>query len=198
MLPDFIIVKEKISKYLTNYLRNKVRNSDPFLKEIRQKVQHEGDRIKMKTYDGFNDEIEYKTLASEFKINVEEIIKEGTNAFIKHIDKLAEDILGQQAQIVFKKLNEITSKTGNTVDAQNSSFTKEKVLEALDKIEMEFDSEGKPANLTIVMHPDLWNKIKDQVPSWEQDSDFVKKRNEIYEKKRREWLDRENNRKLVD
>lgn len=198
MLLDFISVKKRISKDLTSYLREKVKNSDPFIRQLRRKTQHEGTRIQVRTYDGYNDEIEYKTIGSEFNIQIEEIIREGPNAFIKHIDKLAEDILGQQSGIVFQKLNEITSKTGNVIDAHDEPFTPERLLEALDKIEMEFDENGQPTNLVIVMHPNLWDKIKGKIPIWEADPEFKKKHNSIIEKKRREWLDRENNRKLVD
>jgi len=197
VLPDFIPVKKKISKVLTSYLRKKLQ-SEPFIGQLRHKVQHEGDRIVMKTYDGSIDKIEYKTLGSEFNIQTEEIIKEGPNAFIKHIDKLVEDLIKQKSKVVFQKLNEITSKTGNVVNLHGEPFTPEKLLEALDKIQMEFDEDGRPTNLTIVMHPDLWNKIKDKIPEWEADTEFRKKHDAIIEKKRREWLDRENNRKLVD
>lgn len=198
MLPDFIEVKKKLSKQVQKYLREKVKNNDPFLREIRRKIQHEGGRLHMKTYDGHVDEIEYKTLESEFTINADEIIKEGISAFKKHIDKLAKVVSGQQAKMVFQKLNEITSKTGNVVDAKGESFTKEKLLEATEKIDIDFDENGQPVNLTIVMGPQLFNKVKDLLPLWEKDEEFTKKRNEILERKRREWLDRENNRKLVD
>lgn len=198
MLPDFLPVKRRISKILISYLREKVKNSDPFIRQLRRRIQHEGSGQIMKTYDGNIDKIEYQSIGSEFKIQTEEIIREGIFAFIKHINKLANDILGQQSKMVFQKLNEITSKTGNVVDSRGEPFTPEKLLEALDKIEMEFDESGQPTNLTIVMHPDLWNRIKDKIPVWEADSGFKKKHNAIIEKKRKEWLDRENNRKLVD
>lgn len=198
MLPDFIEVKRKLSKQVQKYLREKIKNSESFLREIRQKIQHEGGRLHMKTYDGYVDEIEYKALESEFTIKSDEIIKEGIGAFKKHIDEVAKDISSQQAKIVFQKLNEITSKTGNVVDAKGEPFTKEKLLEVIEKIDVDFDEHGQPVNLMIVMGPVLFNKVKDQIPAWEKDEDFMKKHNEILERKRREWLDRENNRKLVD
>lgn len=198
MLPDFIPIKRRISKYLISYLRKKVKYSDAFISQLRQKTEHEGNSIIMKTYDGNIHKTGYKTLGSELNLPIEEIIRGGPNAFKKYIDKLAEDMSDQQSKIVFQKLDEITSKSGNVIDAHDEPFTPERLLEALDKIEMEFDEDGQPTNIQIVIHPDLFNKIKDKIPVWKADPELRKKYDVILEKKRKEWLDRENNRKLVD
>jgi len=198
MLPDFPRVKRKIAKDLTAYLRRKVRNSDPFIRQIRVQEIHEGHRQIMRTYEGIIDETKFHDIGSEFTVPKEEIIEEGPEALMKHIDKLAEDILGQQGRIMFQKMHEITSITGNIAGSPNTPFGPDLLLEALSKIAVEFDENGQPANLMVVMHPDLWNKIKDKVPEWEADPEFKKKYDAIIEKKKREWLDRENHRKLVD
>jgi len=152
----------------------------------------------MRTYEGIIDETKFHDIGSEFTVPKEEIIEEGPEALMKHIDKLAEDILGQQGRIMFQKMHEITSITGNIAGSPNTPFGPDLLLEALSKIAVEFDENGQPANLMVVMHPDLWNKIKDKVPEWEADPEFKKKYDAIIEKKKREWLDRENHRKLVD
>ena len=198
MLPDFPLVKKRYSKILNRYLWEQINTKDPFLRQIKHRVQHEGNKAIMKTYDGQNDNMKYECLISEFKINSDEIIQEGFLAFKKHIDKMVDNILEQKSKMMFKKLNEITAKTGNVIRGEGRPFTKESILEAMEKIAMEFDTNGNPTNLSIVVSPVMWERLKDEIPKWESDSEFVAKREALLQKKRKEYLDSENNRKLVD
>jgi hypothetical protein len=104
----------------------------------------------------------------------------------------------QQAQLFFTKIEEATEKTGNIVDGKGKPFSPEFFLEALDKILIEFDDQGQPYLPTMFVSPELGNRIKDKLPEWESDPNHKKQFDELINKKRAEWNDRESHRKLVD
>lgn len=198
MLPDFVAAKNSIKIFINEYLHSKIMTSNNFLKDITHKEQHEGHRISMKTFDGYNDESEYETMSSEFKINIQDIIDKGPIAFKEYIDTMAEDIIQNKSKVVLQKLNEITRNTGNVTISKGDPFTQEKYFETLENIDLEFNDDGTPNNLTIVMGPNLFNIAKERLMQWESDQTFQEKYVEIIKKKKKIYNDRENNRKLVD
>ena len=109
----------------------------------------------------------------------------------------AQDMARQSETMFFQKLDESTRESGNALDAGGRPFGPAILLETLDKIWIDFDENGRPEMPTMVLHPDLFNSIKDRLPEWESDPDFIKKRREIIERKKEEWRDRESHRKLV-
>jgi hypothetical protein len=48
------------------------------------------------------------------------------------------------------------------------------------------------------MHPKMWETIKDDVTSWEQDPELDARYKEIIARKKEAWRARESRRKLVD
>jgi hypothetical protein len=63
---------------------------------------------------------------------------------------------------------------------------------------MDFDELGFPIYPTLILSPDLYEKVKSELQRWSSDPKVIARQKEIIDKKRKEWLDRESNRKLVD
>jgi hypothetical protein len=99
---------------------------------------------------------------------------------------------------MFALLEKVTERTGNIVDARRSSIESNPILDALEKIEIDFDKFGNPIMPTIVMPPAEHNKIKGKLKDWANNPEMEKRWKEIIGKKKKQWLDRENSRKLVD
>ena len=197
MLPDFPVLKRRISDMLTNYLRERIRG-EPLMKQVGRIVQHEGHDWKMKTFDGHTDTAGFEKHTSKVTIARDQVIAEGPLAFQKHIDDVATDMIGQQHRMMFRKLDAVTQKTGNVVSGDGKPFTFELYLEGLEKIDIDFDDEGHPFMPTMVLHPATWEKIKDNVRAWDNDPVYRRQFDELIEKKRSQWRDRESRRKLVD
>ena len=83
-------------------------------------------------------------------------------------------------------------------DAGGKPFHPEMLLEAIERMPIEFDDKGNPKLPTITMNPAQMERIKDKLTEWESDSVLRDRYEAIMRKKREEWLDRESNRKLVD
>lgn len=191
MLPDFPTVKKKIENDFNMKIREKM-NNDPVLSQIGRKRVHEGNIHTSSSTDGYTESSEYKCISSEFSISPDKIIEKGVDAFISQIDKISEELIKQESQLLFKKMGEITERTGNVVDAKGKSISPKVILEALGKIQFDFDEFGNPLFPSLILHPNDMEKINYGNPIWEKCLEI------LVEKKRREYYDRESCRKLVD
>lgn len=197
MLPDFPTIKKKVQIDFENEIRKKIYGA-PFLSQIRRKRVHEGDILASTSMDGYTDTRRYKLISSKFKVKDEKIIEEGVKAFSSLIDKISGEMIKKQSQIFFKKMDEVTKRTGNVVSAKGKPISPEIILESLEKVVIDFDEFGNPILPSFVVHPKQYEKIKGALSKGEADPELRKKYIELIEKKRVEWLDRENSRKLVD
>ena len=197
MLPDFPRIKTRFRRVINQYLQRLVRQ-EPFLSEIREERHFEGDKISCRTEDGETDVSDYKEITGQLEIKKEEIIAKGPLAFIEKTRVVAEQIKKQKAEYIFEKLNEITEKTGNKVDAKGQPLTFEHFIEGLRKIQIDFDESDKPHLPTMVVSPILGAKLREKLPQWEADPENKKRFDELIGKKRKEWNDRESHRKLVN
>ena len=72
------------------------------------------------------------------------------------------------------------------------------ILDAIEKMEIDFDEKGTPIMPEIHVSPDVMEKLRTQKLDPKEIVEIEKRRKQIIEKKRKEWIDRESNRKLVD
>lgn len=197
MLPDFPKIKRGLSRALTEYLRELVRQ-EPLLSQIRRKRYFEGDKTSTKSWEGEIDQSGYKEISGQYSIRREDVITKGPLIYVESMQGIAEEIKKQQAKMVFNKIDEVVRKTGNITDAKGQPFTFDLFIETLEKICIDFDDQGKPHLPTVVVSPDMGAKLKEMLPKWQADPECKRRFDLLLEKKREEWNDRESNRKLVD
>jgi hypothetical protein len=89
---------------------------------------------------------------------------------------------GQMMKGLFDHLDELLDGTENSIDGAGRDFA-DVLIEVLETIEMSFDDEGKP-QMTIVMHPDQAKKLREKLPTPEQEA----KINEVIDRRREEWF----------
>jgi len=166
--------------------------------EIKTVPHFEGDRMSTKHDEGDVDKSNYSLLSAELRVKTDDIIKLGFNAFIESLNKAAEELKSQQSDMVFEKLSEVTTTTGNIVDAEGQPISHELLLKTLETIQLDFDENGKPIMPTMVVSPQQYETIKGKIVEWENDPECQKQFEQIINRKREEWHDRESNRKLVD
>lgn len=197
MLPDYPNIKRNLINKFNEAIRNEIQK-DPLFSKIKIHYVNEGNVMISSSMDGYSEKKEYEEMSTRFEIKTEEIISKGPNAYFSRIKTIAKEMIKKQHQSLFKKMHEVTQRTGNVVDAKSKPLSPQLINEALEKVTIDFDEYGNPIFPSLVMHPDQFEKIKDQLPIWESDPEVQKRYKEIIEKKRREWFDRESNRKLVN
>ena len=197
MLPDFPKIKSRWSKIFLKFMKEQMQRSS-IMAEIKTVPHFEGDRMSTKHDDGDVDKSNYNLISTELSVKTDDIINFGFKAFVESLNKAAEELKSQQSELVFEKLSEVTTKTGNIVDAGGQPISHELLLKTLETIQLDFDENGNPLMPTLVVSPQLYEKIKGKIVEWENDPECQKQFDQIMNRKRKEWNDRESNRKLVD
>ena len=154
----------------------------------------EGDTSEIIDSIGQTQERSPKLLASSFEVDRQDVIERGPVALLDVFSRLANDLASQMSSGILDEVNQVTEKTGNVVNTGGSDIALDTILQVLAKIEMDFDEEGRPQFPTLVTSSETFEKLS----KLQQDEHHRRKLDSIIEQKRREWIDRESHRKLVD
>lgn len=197
MLPDFPKIKEKFREGINQYLKGLVRQ-EPLFSQMKEVPVFEGNRMASRTENGILDQSSYEEISGEYSISRQDVIAKGPWAFIENIHKVAEEIKKQRAGLFFRKLEQVTDKTGNIINGKGQPFTFDLFIKSLEKVQIDFDDEEKPYLPAFVFAPEMAAQVKQKLPEWFANAEYKKRFDELIERKREEWRDRESNRKLVD
>jgi len=200
MIVDFISIKEELRQSINIFLREEVKRHTPFLSRLGRSYVHEGNRTSYETVNHKKKNLDYKKAESGFSFTQEEISKMTFGDIIKKIQQSAKDMAGQMERGAFQTLKETIDKTGNVVSG-NPPFSPEAFLKALEMVEIDFDDSRDRPNLpSLIMHPKLAQKAKEQEAQMtkKEKREFDKNKEQILDKKYEDYVARENKRKLVD
>jgi hypothetical protein len=197
MLPDFPKQKRHIEHLLQEGLMQRMLK-DPLVGMIPRTPLYEGSALRTHSPEGYEDTVPLQEHGFETVIPHDELVEKGPDAYFARLDEVAQQMLDAQKKMLIAKLEEVTAQTGNVFDARGKPFSPEMLLDAMEKIDVEFDDTGEPQKQSILMNPVMYASVKDKLAEWDKDPELLKRHAEVIEKKRKEWLDRENNRKLVD
>ncbi len=197
MLPDFPKIKRKWSAMFVRTVRERVYHAS-FVSQIRKVRHFEGDGMKTTDATGETEESNYKLFSGALEVNHHDLIERGPLALKEGLEKVANELRSQQSQMIFEHLNQITDKTGNIVDAEGQAINPDLLLQMLEKIEIDFSEDGQPRLPTLMVSPEQGEKLREKMPEWEKDKHYKRRFDELIERKRQEWHDRESHRKLVD
>ena len=197
MLPDFPKEKALIAKFWNDYLAHKHRELLGPFAEFPSFSIHEGNRWKIERMDGSGSEQEYEEMLSEFAIANKDIPNLTPEEIKAKLDMVAEDSARQVKQRIFREMQKASEASGNVFGQKGQPLTKELFLEMFEKIG-DFDNDGQWQQPFVVMTPDLLEANKGKFEEWNQDKEFLARREEIVNRRREEWHAREALRKLVD
>lgn len=191
MLPNFfevnLVIRERIQELIKIRIQQKTGAFD-----VPKKLIFEGDHFGIIREDG-KEEIEPLKRLEGSKIITNENLKSDPNVIQDTIESLSEELARQQSQLVIEEMG----KTPNQIDGKGRPII-ETFFEALEKIWIDFDENGAPLFPTLIMGPELYEKSKDTFIAAENDPEIKKRFEALMDKKKREWLDRESTRKLVE
>lgn len=199
MLPSFSRVKKNLYKDYFFPIFEQIRMRDPLLSGINKVIYHEGDKSNYQTVEGEIISPEMVKISSDTKITVEEVEKQDIELIAKKLVEIAEYFSSQQAQHIFKTVSQATEKVGNTLDAKGEPLSPEHMLQMIEKVQIDFDENtGQPSFPTLYIHPSMHEQAVKMIEKADSDPSYKARFDEIIERKRKEWNDREANRKLVD
>lgn len=103
----------------------------------------------------------------------------------------------QISEEAFSKIDQAVEEVGNVVSGQGEPLNPEVLLEMYEKIQLDFDEEGKHKELTVVIPPGMEQQARETIEMLHQYPEYRKRYKEIIDRKRVEWRDRETSRRLV-
>jgi hypothetical protein len=92
----------------------------------------------------------------------------------------------------------VTAEVGNAINANGAPFTLELYLDALDRIDVEFDSFGFPIWPILSGHPATLEALRREFERFRSSSQLRDRAEAIVRKKREDWRVRESSRRLVN
>ncbi len=132
---------------------------------------------------------------SLFTVQIDDAIRGEFDSLYIALDDAAHSALASLMPQFFSSLTEVMEATGQTVDATETGFTPEKLIEVLDKVEWSFNDDGTPNLPTLVMSPQAHAKT---LEIWERE--WTKEHDAqlaaLTERKREAYFARRRNRRL--
>ena len=199
MLPDFPLLKQDIVTLILVPAFDRARLEDPLLGNIKSTIQHEGDRSSYQTVEGKIKDQPYQQFHEDMAILPEDVVDKDLEYMIEKFSEMGLNAATQLAQYSFSFINSVIDETGNSIDAKGRPVTPDLILEALEKIPIDFDEKTGLARFpTFYINPSQKEVFQKAIADATADKNFKVRFDKMVERKKEEWRDRENNRKLVD
>jgi hypothetical protein len=117
------------------------------------------------------------------------------DVYMKMLEALQE-IVHQQAKMFFETMNKAVNETGNTMDMKGEKTSPKHIIDMLEMMYIDFDDNRQPILPTILPATKGNESLLQAVKGLEKEP-YKTMFAELIVRKRREYLDREGNRKLV-
>lgn len=193
MLPDFPRTKDQIRQRITLGIFHAVRAKAPLLAEIKTLVQHEG---KVHAYDRIRAAPVtegYEKLAVPVTITFSEVPALVGEKLAAKIDGIAEEMARLEMDMFYRKHSQASEEAGNAFDSHGAPLTGDMILDLLENVDMHFGPDNRLLQKFVVgpEHAEHLQRLFEE-PA------FRARYEDLLERKRSVWRDRESNRKLAD
>ncbi len=197
MLPDYPNIKSILSKHFLDYIfQEKDKMIYPFSEAPRHK-SFEGNLTRYIREDGTVENSKYEEYALNFEINLKDINNLSLQDIFKKLQEIAYELAKKEIDLFNKAIDHAATNVGNKFDIEGEPLQVEHFFRMLDKIHIEFDKDGKPIMPSIIAGKSAAEAFLELSDSIESTPDYKVRYEQLIEKKRMEWNDRETARKLV-
>jgi hypothetical protein len=197
MLPDYPRLKADLSVRLVQFLRARHDFHLGPLSHINRIRFHEGDAYSLRRSSGEEEPGEFKEAAALITIKDEEVPAMTLESLLRKLDDAAQDMARQMAEGVYGSISAAMERVGNVVDAGGQRLTAQTILEALSKIQIDFNRDGSPRMPEMHIHPSLSEAVRLAGEELEKNGALKRQLRQLLVEKREEWRAREASRRLV-
>ena len=163
----------------------------PLLSSMKKQIHFEGDGFSIQDEDDAK-KSKYKEFSSSFEISDDDLLNKGLIAYVGGILGAIEEMDKQGEKLVIERIGEATQKSGNIIK-HNGKLTPDDILKMYEMASISFDENGDHGYVFFG-----GDDCKEAIEELNSNSEYIEKYEKIIEKKRQEWNDSEDNRKLVD
>jgi len=199
MIVDFIDIKKQLQRLLNIRLREEVKKRAPFFASLKSHFRHEGNDATYETVDNKKQSPVPQEVEVKRSMTRDEMAKMTLSDIMDRTGEMAEEMAGGMERGLFQTMGDVIKKAGN--DIKSRPTFADTFLDGLDKIQIDFDgSRDKPIMPTLVTHPDMATKIKEEEANQtnEQKEAFAKREKKIMDRQFKDYQEREKKRRLID
>lgn len=197
-LPRYPALKAELERWFLDIFQA-IANKElgPFA-DAQHLIQHEGTSWVLQREGGNRDETEYQEIAVETVLAAADIRHMNINDAVMIAVEKAKELGAAQMQYHLRTLNAAIEKSGNVVDGQGQPLTLDLLLELLEGMHVSFDESGNAEPLTLIVPPALAPRVRELMIEAEHNESAKARYEQIIERKRAEWSEEQDRRKLVD
>ncbi len=197
-LPQYPQLKTELERWFLEILKHSARQQlGPFNQSPRF-VQHEGTTHSYNTVQGDERITDYQDMGVEIVLTLSDIPGMALEDVLRLVIEKGAELGAAESKFHFQRLNDIVEEAGNVVDGKGKPITFDLWLESLEKLYVSFDDYGNPRMPTLVVAPDMKQRVEDMVREAAADEGARARFQKVMEQKRKEWDEEQDRRKLVD
>lgn len=192
MLPEFPRAYDAIQKVWNRVLFNAAGFSDPLISQLTVRVQREGHRAFLG-----ESETEYKAQSVSHRWKPEVGKGISTEEFFGLPLRIGKEIAMKQAKGVFEAMSEPSRHTG-TFSKSDGPLTFDLWLKKMESFDLDFDENGVPRWPQWFVSEEAMAEFRAQMSQGRLTSEQMQRQAELVARKRKEFDERENRRRLVE
>jgi hypothetical protein len=196
MLPDWPIPKQAISKVIRRLMQKRARDMS-IVGMARCQPVFEGHALSIRRADGVVDQSDLHLASGEANVPVEAIKSGRLEDIVNALMPVSAEIGATMAKHMFQTIEAGVKSVGNELSAGGKPITAELILDALDRILVDFDANEQPEWPTFAGPLSLSDRVQAECARLESEPALVRRLAEITNRKREEWRAREASRVLV-
>lgn len=158
---------------------------------------HEGHGTCIQRADGSVDEQEFRKAGAQVSIPIEAITGGTFEEMLERMEPVADQIAKAQSETLFKAIEEAAKSAGTATNAGGGPLTAELMLDQWEKMHIDFDSHGRPQIPTLVAGPSQRTQMEAEWGRLQSDPALRKRVEEVFARKKQEWVAREAERVLA-
>ena len=197
MLPDFRSLKKRLASSAATTVHDTIER-DGLLGHIASQRIHEGNRLTLVRADGSTETREFIQHWVRAEIEVDAIRRGDVAAVGAAVEDVAENVREQASKELFERVEEAATSAGNWVSGGGKPFTAEMWLATIEGMDLSFNDDGTWERPTVVIHPSMGERVRLEMKRMESEPELRARLEQLVERKREDWRDRESRRKLVD
>ena len=196
MLPNIPSLKAELQEILSRYIRVESHRKLGALSLSPVHIIHEGDQMKTLRADGSVDVSEMKKASGQVAIPVEKVGKLSNDDRVELLEKITDEMAQQMAVHLYGVIDEVLEGAGQVVNGKNMTPA-ESMLAMFEKMQIDFDEQGNIKDLVISAGAQALEGIRKAEAEMRSNPELEQQWENLLERKRGEWRDREAARKLV-
>ncbi len=196
MLPQFPKTQKLIDELANEAMFDAMYEAGPLLLEIQSYQQNEGRKGSFQIDSGEIEQIDFKKTSVEMSSPAKPGQGESLNEILAMTARGGAEMGRKMQDTILQSVEAATEKVGNVIQIRNNEITPEAFLETMEKVEIDFDEDGRSRS-SWFLPPAMAAEFHKNYETWQQDPILRAKLAALEEKKKEQFRARETSRRLA-